>query len=46
MTTRRVSILAKERALSGAEIDSLLEGSWEGAIHWDRGTRASSRFLF
>ena len=33
----RVSILAKERALSGSEIDSLLEGSWEGAVHWDRG---------
>ncbi len=33
----RVSILAKERALSGTEIDSLLEGSWEGAVHWDRG---------
>ena len=33
----RVSILAKERALSGTEIDRLLEGSWEGAVHWDRG---------
>ena len=33
----RVSILAKERALSGSEIDSLLEGSWESAVHWDRG---------
>ncbi len=33
----RVSILAKERALSGYEIDSLLAGSWEGAVHWDRG---------
>ncbi len=33
----RVSILAKERALSGSEIDSLLDGSWEGAVHWDRG---------
>lgn len=33
----QVSIFAKERALSGAEIDSLLKGSWEGAVHWDRG---------
>ena len=33
----RVSILAKERALRGSEIDSLMEGSWEGAVHWDRG---------
>lgn len=33
----RVSILAKERALSGSEIDSLLDGTWEGAVHWDRG---------
>ncbi len=33
----RVSIFAKERPLSGAEIDGLLKGSWEGAVHWDRG---------
>ena len=33
----RVSVFAKERALSGAEIDSLLKGSWERAVHWDRG---------
>lgn len=33
----RVSIFAKERALSSAEIDGLLKGSWEGAVHWDRG---------
>ncbi len=33
----RVSIFAKERALSGAEIDSLLKGSWKRAVHWDRG---------
>ena len=33
----QVSIFAKQRGLSGAEIDSLLEGSWEGAKHWDRG---------
>ncbi|MCY3708873.1 MAG: DUF2298 domain-containing protein [Caldilineaceae bacterium] len=33
----RVSIFAKERSLSGAEIDGLLKGSWEGAVHWDRG---------
>ncbi len=33
----RVSILAKERVLSGSEIDNLLAGSWEGAVHWDRG---------
>ena len=33
----RVFILEKERALSGSEFDSLLDGSWEGAVHWDRG---------
>ncbi len=33
----RVSIFAKERALSEIEFDSLLGGSWEGAIPWHRG---------
>ena len=33
----RVSIFEKRRALSGSEFDSLLDGSWEGAVHWDRG---------
>ena len=33
----QVSIFEKQRGLSGSEIDSLLEGSWEGAEHWGRG---------
>ncbi len=33
----RVSIFAKQRELSDAEFDALLEGSWEGAIPWHRG---------
>lgn len=33
----RVSIFAKQEELSDREIDILLEGSWEGAVHWDRG---------
>ena len=33
----QVSIFEKQRELSGAEIDRLLEGTWEGAVHWDRG---------
>ena len=33
----QVTIFAKQRGLSGSEIDRLLEGSWEGARHWDRG---------
>lgn len=33
----QVSIFRKTRALSEAEIDAVLAGSWEGAIHYDRG---------
>ena len=33
----RVSVFAKERSLSDEEFDRLLGGTWEGAVHWDRG---------